>query len=152
NQLALLAGLEHDRATAPRVGELLAAVEGSALVADPDSPPAVNVRETRRAYDPAVRVPRTLVAELARVTALAQHALVEAYHRSDRNHFRPWVERVVALKREEGAALRPGVAVYDTLLDEHEPGMTGQQVEALFGALRGPLVELVATLAGARRR
>jgi carboxypeptidase Taq len=151
NQLALLAGLEHDRATAPRVGELLAAVEGSSLVADPDSPPAVNVRETRRAYDRAVRVPRALFAELARVTALAQHTWVEAYQRSDWNHFRPWVERVLALKCEEAAALRPGGAVYDTLLDEHEPGMTGRQVAALFDALRGPLIELVATLSGARR-
>jgi hypothetical protein len=36
-QLALLAGLVHDRGTDPRIGELLAAVEGSALLADPES-------------------------------------------------------------------------------------------------------------------
>ena len=46
-QLALLAGLQHERATDPRVGELLAAVDGSDLAADPPSP-AANVREWRR--------------------------------------------------------------------------------------------------------
>src|SRR5215470_13764602 len=54
-QQALLAGLLHDRATDPRLGELFAAVEGSDLVADPDSAAAVNLRELRRLYDRATR-------------------------------------------------------------------------------------------------
>src|SRR5947209_19173458 len=49
-QMALLAGLRHEQATDPRIGDLLAAVEGSALVADPESPDAANVRELRRLH------------------------------------------------------------------------------------------------------
>src|SRR3974390_1516432 len=60
-QMALMAGLLHDRTADPRVGELLATVEGSALLADPESPAAVNVRELRRVYDRAPRLPRSLV-------------------------------------------------------------------------------------------
>src|SRR5437764_7654395 len=56
-QMALLAGLYHEKVTDPRLGELLGGLEGSDLVADPDSPAAVNVREMRRAYDRATRVP-----------------------------------------------------------------------------------------------
>src|SRR5437762_8498348 len=44
-QLALLAGLHHERITDARLGEWLADVDGSPLVADPLSPAAVNVRE-----------------------------------------------------------------------------------------------------------
>ncbi len=44
-QMAHLAGLHHQSATDLRFGELLAIVEGSDLMADPESPPAVNVRE-----------------------------------------------------------------------------------------------------------
>jgi carboxypeptidase Taq len=76
NQRALLAGLHHEKATDPRVGELLGALEGSDLVADPDSPAAVNVREIRRTYDRRVRVPRTLVEEIARTTTVAQQEWV----------------------------------------------------------------------------
>src|SRR5215212_9157041 len=70
NQMALLAGLHHEKATDPRNGELLGALEGSGLVADPDSPAAVNVRELRRTYDRRVRLPRTLVEEIARTTSV----------------------------------------------------------------------------------
>src|SRR5712671_2985635 len=59
-QLALLAGLLHDRGTSPRIGELLAELEGSELLADRRSPEAVNVREIRREYDRYVRLPRRL--------------------------------------------------------------------------------------------
>jgi carboxypeptidase Taq len=151
-QQALLAGLLHDRATDPRLGELLATVEGSDLVADPDSAEAVNVRELRRLYDREVRLPRRLVAEYARVTSLAQQAWVAAYDRADWPLFRPWVEKVLALKREEAACLRPGDELYDTMLDEYEPGMSGRQVAALFDALRGELVDLVAAIGASRRR
>jgi carboxypeptidase Taq len=152
NQQALLAGLLHDRATDPRLGELLAAVEGSDLVADPDSPEAVNVREMRRLYDRATRLPRPLVEELARVTSLAQREWLVARENGDWSLFRPWVEKILALKRQEAAALRPGADLYDTMLDEYEPGMTGRQVAVLFDALRGELVELVGAIGAARRR
>src|SRR5580765_4599959 len=73
-QLALVAGLLHYSGTDPRLGELLAAVEGSDLLADPTAPAAVNVRAVRREYDRFVRLPRTLVEDVARTTALAQKA------------------------------------------------------------------------------
>src|SRR5438445_9276601 len=71
NQLALLSGLLHAQMTDPRIGDLLADVEGSALVRDPLSAEAANVRELRREYDRETRLPRSLVEELARVTTLA---------------------------------------------------------------------------------
>ena len=80
-QLALLAGLLHERGTDPRLGELLAAVEGSDLLADPAAPAAVNVRALRREYDRFVRLPRTLVEDVARTTALAQKAWAAARRR-----------------------------------------------------------------------
>jgi carboxypeptidase Taq len=73
-QLALLAGLIHDRGTDPRIGELLAELEGSSIVADPTSAPAINVRELRREYERYTRLPRSLVEDVARTTALAQQA------------------------------------------------------------------------------
>src|SRR5436309_859295 len=67
DQMALLARLRHETLTDPRVGELLAEVEPS----PPDEDAAANVREIRRGYDRAVKVPKELVEELARVTTRA---------------------------------------------------------------------------------
>src|SRR6187455_1787887 len=71
-QRALLAGLVHDRGANPRYEELLSAVEGTSLVSDAESAPAVNVREIRRDFDRERRMPRRLVEEWARVTAMSQ--------------------------------------------------------------------------------
>src|SRR5690242_20344508 len=61
NQMALLVGLQHERSTDPRIGELLDTVQDSDLVAEPTAPAAVNVREWRRVYDRLIRLPRRLV-------------------------------------------------------------------------------------------
>ncbi len=105
NQMGLLAGLHHERATDPKIGELLAMVEGSGLVTDADSPAAVNVRELRRSYDRRTRLPRALVEELAHTTSLAQPEWVSSRAASDFSRFRPWLEKLVALKRDEAACL-----------------------------------------------
>ena len=68
-QLAFLAGLEHERATDPRLGDLLGELETSDLLSDPLSAEAVNVREMRRSFDRLTLLPRSLIEELASVTA-----------------------------------------------------------------------------------
>src|SRR5262249_61807991 len=105
NQMALLAGLQHERATDPRIGELLAAVEGSSLPAGPDSAEAANIRELRRGYERRMRLPRALVEELARTTSMAQSEGVAARAASDFARFRPWLETIIRLKREASACL-----------------------------------------------
>jgi carboxypeptidase Taq len=151
-QLALVAGLLHERGTDPRLGDLLAALEGSALLADPTAPAAVNVRVVRREYDRFVRLPRTLVEDVARTTALAQQAWTDARKASDFTPFRPWLERIVGLKRREAECVGYADEPYDALLEDYEPGLRSAVVGRLFGALRLDLVPLAARIAGAPRR
>jgi len=148
-QMALLAGLVHDRETDPRYDELLSAVEGSSLVSDPEGDHAVNVRELRRGYDRERRMPRRLVEESARVTALASQAWSEARKRDDFKAFAPWLDRIFALAREEADAVGYTGTRYDALLEDYEPGMTTDQLSALFVQLGDGLVPLVESLRGA---
>jgi carboxypeptidase Taq len=147
-QMALLAGLAHDRGTDPRYDELLGTVEGSSLVADPESPQAVNVRELRRGYDRERRLPRRLVEETARVTAVASQAWSDARKRDEFKAFAPWLDRIFALAREEADAVGYVGARYDALLDDYEPGMTTDRLSDLFARLRGDLVPMVDSLRG----
>jgi carboxypeptidase Taq len=151
-QLALLAGMLHDRSTDPRVGELLEVIEQSDLVADPESPPAVNVRELRRAYDRERRLPRRLVEEIARVTALAQQAWADALDAADYDRFRPWLDRHLKLAREEAEAVGYPETPYDALLEDYEPGVTTRQVAELFAELRQALVPMVQSVPNSGRR
>jgi len=146
-QLALLAGLQHERATDVRLGDLLAAVEGSSLVADPESDEAVNVREIRRSYERQTRLPRELVEELARVTSLAEREWAGARRAADFHRFRPWLEKIIHLKRREAESLDLTPDLYDALLDGYEPGARGDDVAVLFDALRRELLPLVNAIA-----
>jgi carboxypeptidase Taq len=150
-QLALLAGLLHERGTDPRLGELLAELEGSDLLADRASPAAVNVRELRREYDRYVRLPRRLVEEVARTTALAEKAWAKARADADFNAFRPWLERIVELKRAEAACVGYAREAYDALIEDHEPGMNSRNLARLFDALGRELAPLAARIAEAGR-
>jgi carboxypeptidase Taq len=145
-QSALLAGLVHDRGTDPRYDELLSTVEASSLVSDPESHAAVNVRELRREFDRERRMPRRLVEESARVTAVASQAWSEARRQNDFKAFAPWVDRIFSLAREEADAVGYSGERYDALLDNYEPGMTTDRVSELFTGLESDLAPLVASL------
>src|SRR5580765_5838059 len=105
NKLSLLAGMCHERATSPEIGELIAVVEGSSLVSQADSVVAANIREARRDYDRATKLPRRLVEELSHTCTLSQQAWIGARKKSSFKDFQPWLEKIVALKREEAQAI-----------------------------------------------
>ena len=112
-----------------------------------------------------MRLPRALVEELARTTSMAQSEWVAARAASDFARFRPWLEKIIQLKRQESACLagsrpsgqqsrhplgpsqpcRSPPDVYDPLLDEYEPGAGSAELAVLFDALRRELAPLVAS-------
>jgi carboxypeptidase Taq len=151
-QMALLQGLYHAQATDPAIGELLNLLENSEFTHDGSSISAANIREIGRAYRRATRVPRELVEELARVTTRAQREWEQARIEDDYRVFEPWLARVLALKREEAAAVASGLNLYDALLDEYEPGARGADLERLFQALRAEIAPLAAAIEAAPRQ
>lgn len=151
DQASMLAKMRHDWFTSPVIDNLLAEVEASNLVADPASDAAVNVRETRREYDRARKLPSSLVEEMSRTEVLAQQAWGDARAKSDFPMFEPWLKKWVALKRSEADCVGYASNPYDALIDQFEPGETAAGVRRTFESLRGPLVELVAKIMASGR-
>ncbi len=135
----------HARRTDPRVGEWLQAIDAASL----DDVGQANLRHIQRHYDRSNRVPVKLAGELARLTSEAQGLWAEARAADDFPAFAPTLARIVALKREEAAALAAGGDLYDALLDDYEPGATGAELQAMFDALRPRLVALRDRVMGA---
>ncbi|WP_209427191.1 carboxypeptidase M32 [Pararhodobacter sp. SW119] len=129
-EMAALEAVLHARAADPRIGEWLEAA------APGDDVAAAKLREIRREYDRRTRVPVALATEIARSVSLSHGTWAEARAREDVAHFLPMLERIVALRREEAAALAQGGARYDALLDEYEPGATGAGIAAMFDRMR----------------
>jgi carboxypeptidase Taq len=152
NQMALISRMNHERFTSPRVGELLSQLEASDLMKDRDSDAAVNVRETRRAYTRAVKLPPSLVEEMARTEILAQAAWVDARKKSSYADFEPWLAKWLKLKTQEADCVGYQHSRYDALLDPFEPDETAAGVAKVFESLRGSLVELVGKISTSGRK
>lgn len=137
-EMAAMESVLHARRTDPRLGAWLAAIDETGL----DAVGRAQLRHIRRGYERARRLPADLAEELARVTSRAQGQWAEARAAEDVPAFLPVLARIVALKREEGAALAAGGDIYDALLDDYEPEAKAADLVAMFDALRGPLVDL----------
>lgn len=144
-QNALLAAITHERRTSTRVGDLLGACEQDKALTRKGSPEAANLREIRRDYDLATRLPGDLVAAIARTTSQAQHAWKEAREKDDFAMFLPWLDKVMGLLRRKAECYGTpkGGELYDALIDEYEPGATAREIEAVFTPLRARLTDLV---------
>jgi len=151
-QLALLAGMVHEKATDPRIGAWLSEAESQLGSKAPDSVEVVNVREWRRSYDRSTKLPRRLVEEMAKATSLGQQAWVEARQAQKYSQFQPAFETILHLKREEAACLGTGPGDYDALLDDYEPGAKAADLAPLFETLRQGLVPLIVAIADAPRK
>lgn len=144
-EMAALEGVLHARRTDPRVGDWLAAASAK------DEMGAAVLRHVRRGYDRHRKVPAALAEDLARATSRAQGIWAEARARDDVAHFLPALTRVLALRREEAAALAGGGALYDALLEDYEPAATAQGIGAMFDRMRPRLVALRAESIEAQR-
>jgi len=139
--MATASRIIHQKATDPRIGELLAAVEGSPLMEDPDV--AANVRAWRRDYDRATKVPESLAVEIAEAASRGESAWAELRKKNDWQGFVPYLKRNIELKKAYAEAVGYEEEVYDALLEDFEQGLRTRALVPLFAELKGPAVELV---------
>jgi carboxypeptidase Taq len=137
--LSYLAQELHRKTTNPRVGELLAeAAQGQWTPAQ-----AANLREWRRDYDQATKIPEDLVRRRAELTAKANAVWQEARAGNAFPLFAPYLGELVSLSREIADHLGWQAERYDALLDQYEPDLTTAQCETFFDGLRKAVVPLL---------
>jgi len=149
HQLGTLGKLAHQLFISDEIGSLLEELRSYEESLDYVSLDASLLRVARRDYEKAVRVPPELSAEITRVGAQSCGVWVEARANSDYDSFRPWLERLVELKHRYVECYPPADELYDTLLDDYEPGMKAADVRAIFDRLKEVLIPLVEAAAPA---
>ena len=146
--MAWLAGKRHEHLTDGRMGELLTMLENDAL----DEDQAANVREMRRTYDQAVKLPKSFVESFAQARSEALIAWQSAREASDFEAFKPALTHLIALTKEKIELLGITSTPYDVLLDEYEVGMTVEDYDPLFAGLRERLVPLLHAITEAQAK
>ena len=150
-QITFLAGVIHARRTDPELGRWLVQLADSPLAEDPTSDTGATIRHLKRDYDKRVKLPQSLVEELARTASVAQHVWQESRARNDFGSFREVLGKMFTLKRAQAEALGYKDTPYDALLDDYEPDESTANVARVLAELRDALVPLVAAIADSGR-
>jgi carboxypeptidase Taq len=132
HQATTLQGILHDRQTDPALGKVLGELEQEVQQPRFSDADRGLVRQVLRAYQHAVKLPRTLVEELTRVRSAGFEAWLEARAKDDFAIFAPWLQQTITLQREVADRYGYTETRYDALLDEYEPDLTSRKVEQLF--------------------
>ncbi|EPX79042.1 carboxypeptidase M32 [Litoreibacter arenae] len=135
-EMAAMEAVLHARRTDGRIGEWLEKAEA------PDEAGEAALRHLKRSFARNTKVPERLATDIARQTSAGQGIWAKARAENDFASFAPTLTRMIELKREEAACLANGGDLYDALLEDYEPGMTGAELQSLFDRMRPRLVDL----------
>lgn len=139
--MAQLALHIHALKTAPSLAEHLAHAADEPLSAAQQA----NLREMRYQQLQATALPGKLVQAKTQLTYACEHAWRAQRQQNDWQGFKPNLEAVIALVREEAQILGEAqqLAPYDALLNKFEPGTTMAQIDRVFGDLKTWLPSLI---------
>ncbi|AKR56202.1 carboxypeptidase Taq [Youhaiella tibetensis] len=129
-----LAGMYHEQATAPEIADWIDKAESEDLTEDGRKA----LRELKRSYTNATCLPTEFVRRRTQATMLSEQLWRELRAKSDWEGFRPALEGVVQLVREE-AQLRAaalGLAPYDALMEQYDPGNRVADITPVFDRLK----------------
>ncbi|HYC04107.1 MAG TPA: carboxypeptidase M32 [Azospirillaceae bacterium] len=150
-QLATLRVLAHELMTAPDMGDLLAKADGELST---DGWQRANLTEMRRRWIHATAVPADLVEASSRAISACDMVWRQARPAADFHMLLPSLTEVLTLQRRIGAAKAEalGRPVYDSLLDEYEPGGSAAAIDALFDDLASFLPDFLGRALEAQNR
>ncbi|RSK25829.1 carboxypeptidase M32 [Bacillus sp. HMF5848] len=101
------------------------------------------VRERATFYKKSNQIPASLYNEYSITCSEAGIAWEQARKDNDFNHFAPFLEKIVAYKKQFAEIFGYEKHPYDALLDEFEPGLTVEKLDPIFSELRKSSVALL---------
>ena len=141
NAMAEMEGLLHRLRTDPKLATLLASADAEAL----DDFARANLVEIRREWRASNALPQALVEAQSLAGARCEHAWRSQRPANDWAGFLENFREVLRIGREVAQRLSDatGLAPYDALMDQFEPGTTSAEVDRVFGDLQQWLPGLV---------
>ena len=140
--MSWLSSRAHELATSDAWKRDLEAAEAADSGKDPKL--SANLRELRREFDRATKLPTELVARASTASSLAKHAWADARKRADFTTFAPHLESLLGIAREKAGLWGYCGEPYDALLEEYERGTATAAVASLFDAMRPQLRDIAA--------
>ncbi|MFX1256831.1 MAG: carboxypeptidase M32 [Promethearchaeota archaeon] len=148
-QKALIKRIFHELLISKKTKKLLKEAE---KLKDLDIIDSAILREAKKEYERAIKVPINLVTEIAKTTSLGYQAWEKAKLKSNFKIFHPYFNKIVNLKRQYAEKIDIGSTKYDSLIDIYEPGANLKWISNLFDELKPKLVKIVEKLDTSQKR
>jgi len=141
-QIAWLSARAHEMATSDDWRRALD--EAESADSGSDARLTANLRELRRRFERATKLPVELVSRASETASLAKHAWAEARQKSEFSLFAPHLEKLLEIAREEAALWGYPEEPYDALLEGYERGSRTRGIVELFDSVRAELRAIAA--------
>lgn len=118
--------------------------------AHPSDITAVEAREMELLWEDIERlekIPKAEYQEFNELQSTAQVVWEEAKEKSDFALFEPYLEKIMHFTRRFAKLTKPGLHPYNACLDDYEKGLTIDELDRFFGAVREKTVPLVEKIA-----
>lgn len=139
-QSAALAQIVHREFVNPEIGHLLDKLEGHNDLSHEER---IVVKETRRDYDRAVKLPEAFVAKKKEAESTGFHTWLKSRESSNFEQLQPKLEHIFELSLEEAKLQGYENNPYDYFIDKHDADMDANTISSLFSELKVELVPLV---------
>ncbi len=142
-QHALIRKLIHSRIKSDKTGEL---IKNAKKLDNLSETELAMIREAKREYKHATRIPDDLVVEIAKTASVGNMNWQKAREKKDFSIFKPFLEKMINLRIKYAEHLNTGPTLYSTLLDIYEPGSTYEWYSKIFNALKSKLIKIITKL------
>ena len=139
-QHALIRKLIHSRIKSDKTGELIKNAEKLDNLSETE---LAMIREAKREYDHATKIPDDLVVEIAKTASVGNMNWQKARENKDFSLFKPFLEKMINLRIKLAEHLDTGPTLYSTLLDIYEPGSTYEWYSKIFNPLKSKLKKII---------
>lgn len=148
--LSTLAGLRHERASAPEIADMIADAENAELSEDQK----LGLAEFKRVYTNLICLPADFVRRQSQTNMRCEQLWRTLRPKGDWDTFAKSLEGVVALVREEAAmrSAATGLAPYDAMMEQYDPGNRAADIAPIFARLKSELKQLLPQVLEAQQK
>lgn len=146
-QLAMMSGILHKRATAPEIGNLIKEIESHEKFNDLSTIEKRNVELTKRDYDKFVKIPVEFAQELTKHGAIATESWKKAKTKADYSIFKKDLAKMIDLKKKQAHYFDSEKDPYDVLLDYNEFGFSKKVYDRIFDEAKAGLIPIIKAIA-----
>jgi len=131
-QVSYLSGLSHEKFTSNEFFRSVKKLKNTGLRGDNK----LIVEKLHKDILKSRKIPKKFVEEMNRAVILSGLAWRNARKEKDFSIFKPYLEKIIKLKRQEAKYLRLPFHIYNGLLDGHEEGITAEELKPKFEKLK----------------